>query len=63
MTESDTRVCFPNYDDSILSLSHSILKHYGVSSDYATLSDLDAVLKRGYKNVVVMVFDGMGVPR
>lgn len=58
---SDTRVCFPNYDDSILSLSHSILKHYGVSSDYATLSDLDAVLKRGYKNVVVMVFDGMGV--
>lgn len=61
MVLSDKQMFLPNYDESILSLTSSILKHYGVASDYTSLSDLDVVLKRKYKNVVVMVFDGMGV--
>ncbi len=49
-----------DYDNSILNLSNSILKHYGVKTNYATLPDLDEVLSQGKRNVVLMIFDGMG---
>ncbi len=49
-----------DYDNSILNLSNSILKHYGVETSYATLSDLDSILSHGKRNIVLMIFDGMG---
>ncbi len=51
----------PDYDRSILSLSNSLLKHYGVKTKYKTLPKLDKALSKNYKNVVFMIFDGMGV--
>lgn len=53
--------CFPDYDHSILSLSNSLLKHYGIAPAYQTLSVLDDVLAMEYKNVVLLILDGMGV--
>ncbi len=50
----------PNYKKSLLSLTSSILKHYGIDTPHTSLCQLDELLKKGYKNVVVMLFDGMG---
>ncbi|HOJ47831.1 MAG TPA: alkaline phosphatase family protein [Bacillota bacterium] len=55
------KIKYPDYDNSILSLISSVLKHYGAECSHKSLSLLDEVLGIGYKNVVVMVFDGMGV--
>lgn len=50
----------PDYSRSLLALISSILTHYGAETPHATLPEMDALLANGYKNVVVMLFDGMG---
>lgn len=50
----------PNYNKSLLSLISSVLKYYGYKTEHATLPALDELLNKNYKNVVVMLFDGMG---
>lgn len=50
----------PIYSKSLLSLISSVLKHYGVPTEHTTLSEVDTLLKKNFKNVVVMLFDGMG---
>lgn len=52
---------YPDYNKSILNLANSILKHYGVEPYHPTLKVLDACLAKNYRNVVVMVLDGMGM--
>ena len=51
---------YPEYDHSLLSLISSILTHYGVQTPHKTLPELDSLLAKSYKNIVVMLFDGMG---
>ena len=50
----------PDYNHSILNLINSILKKYNVQSKYRGLSKLDNILEKEYKNVVLVVLDGMG---
>lgn len=49
-----------NYDESLVSLACSVLKHFGAPYTHCTLEEFDKLLAKGYKNVVVMLFDGMG---
>ena len=49
-----------DYDNSLLSLVSSVLKHYKVDTAHPTLPEADGLLNGNYKNVVVMLFDGMG---
>ena len=51
---------YPDYDNSILSVISSILKFYGYDNGHKTLEILDKKLKKGYDNVLLMLFDGMG---
>lgn len=51
----------PDYEDSILNLSCSILKHYGITPQHPTLPDADALLSRNYRHVVVILLDGLGM--
>lgn len=51
---------FPDYDRSILGIPNALLKHYGAEYAHAPLPLLDERLQRRYRNVVLMVFDGMG---
>lgn len=52
---------FPEYNHSIVNLTNSILKYYGVENPHDTLPEADeALAKQEYKNVVLMVFDAMG---
>ncbi|MGN0528082.1 MAG: alkaline phosphatase family protein [Eubacterium sp.] len=55
------KIMFPDYDKSILSIAASVLKHYGVTDcPHKTLVELDEILAKNYKNVIVMLFDGLG---
>lgn len=54
------QIKYPDYDNSILSIAASVLKHYGAECSHSSLLLLDELLVKNYKNVVVMVFDGMG---
>ncbi len=50
----------PDYKRSILSISSSILKKYGLESIYPSLKELDEILEGNYKNVVYLVLDCLG---
>jgi len=51
----------PDYDRGIANLACSVLAHYGVTPPNATLAAADALLHRRWRNVVVLLLDGMGV--
>ncbi len=53
-------IFFPNYKKSILALSNSLLKKYNVKTFHPTLKSIDKKIKP-YKNIILMIFDGMGV--
>ncbi len=53
-------IVMPNYEESILNLINSILKHYNVKTKYNGLKILDEKLVHNYKNIVLIVLDGMG---
>ncbi|MBN1776956.1 MAG: alkaline phosphatase family protein [Clostridiales bacterium] len=52
---------YPDYDHCLVNLTNSILKHFGAETKHAPLSDVDDILEKGFQNVVLMIFDGMGV--
>lgn len=54
------QIKYPDYKNSILSIAASVLKHYGAKCDHDSLPRLDELLLKNYKNVVVMLIDGMG---
>ena len=53
-------ITLPNYDKSILSTISSILKYYKIDNGHTTLDSLDKLLDKKYKNVVLLILDGMG---
>lgn len=54
------KIMLPNYNRSILNLIVSLLKYYNVDSKYSGLEEIDNILKKDYKNIVMVVLDGMG---
>ena len=51
----------PNYDESIVSLSNALRRHYGCETYHSTLPELDGTLgQTTYKHVILLVLDGMG---
>ena len=54
------KVMLPNYNRSILNLIVSILKYYNVDSKYSGLEEIDKILQNDYKNIVMVILDGMG---
>jgi hypothetical protein len=55
-----SKIIRPDYDNCILNIVSSILKHYGIDTGYSTIDLLDNILLKNYKNIVLMIFDGMG---
>ncbi len=53
-------IIFPNYEHSILNTINSILKYYNVKTKYNGLKELDEKLKSKYKNIVLIILDGLG---
>lgn len=50
-----------NYERSLLSLTASVIKHFGVKTEHSPLPEFDRLLEKNYKNIVIMLFDGLGV--
>ena len=53
-------ILMPDYKHCILNLVSSILKHYNVKDTHSTLPELDKYLQNNYKNIVLVILDGMG---
>lgn len=53
-------ILMPDYNHCILNLITSILKSYKVETKYNSLEKLDKLLEKQYKNVVLVILDGMG---
>lgn len=56
----ENEIIYPNYEHSILNIINTILKYYKVNTKYKTLPKLEEKLSKGYKNVVLIILDGMG---
>lgn len=51
----------PNFKNSILNVSASLASFLGCPNSNKTNKILDNKLKNGYKNIVFIIFDGMGI--
>lgn len=56
----NANIVYPDYSNSIANLANSILKRWGLPANGKTLELLDRYLAKDYKNVVVILLDGMG---
>ena len=50
-----------SYENSLINLSASLLKHYNAFIEYKTLKVVDEYLNKGYNHVILMVLDGLGI--
>lgn len=57
------KCCFDfDYNKSLVALSNSFLKFYGVKTFHPSLPELDAKLNsKKYQNIVLLILDGMGI--
>ena len=53
-------IVMPNYNHCILNTITSILKYYNVETQHESLESLDRILEKRYKNVILLVLDGLG---
>ena len=53
-------IVFPNYEYCILNTITSILKYYNVNTNHKSLDSLDKILENKYKNIVLIILDGLG---
>ena len=56
----NNEIVMPDYNHCILGTISSILKYYNVETKHKTLECLDQRLSKGYRNVVLLILDGMG---
>lgn len=54
-------ITLPNYDHCLVNLASSMLVHFGAKATAPTLPLADSYLAKGYKNVVVLLLDALGV--
>lgn len=56
-----TKPDFPDYNESIVNLSNSILNYYGCPIENKTLPLADSILAKSKKHIAVIILDGLGV--
>ena len=54
-------ITLPNFDSCLVNLAGSMLVHFGAKATAPTLPLADSYLAKGYKNVVVLLLDALGV--
>jgi len=55
------KIVKPDYQQGLLNLMSSIMKHYGCETDYDTHKVADEILQQKYDNLFLILVDGMGV--
>ena len=56
-----TEITLPNYDSCLVNLASSMLVHFGAKATAPTLPLADSYMAKGYRNVVVLLLDALGV--
>jgi predicted AlkP superfamily pyrophosphatase or phosphodiesterase len=51
---------YPDYNNSILNVTATLLKHYHAPTIYNAIPELEEELKKNYNHVVLVLLDGMG---
>ena len=54
------KIKYPDYNNCILGIPAAVLKHYGLATNQTPLPVLERLFAKDYKNIVVMLFDGVG---
>lgn len=54
------KIVKPNYDECITNIACSVLNYFNVPVKHNTISEIDNYLKSNPKNVIVILYDGMG---
>lgn len=55
------KICYPDYENCITNLACSILKEFGIDCGFGnSLKICDDLFQKNYKNIVVLLLDGMG---
>ncbi len=54
------RIEYPDYDNCCVNIICSIQKFFGITPQHTTLPIVDAELSKDYKNIVVLLLDGLG---
>lgn len=60
MNGFNEQIKWPDYGHSCISLMGSIASFFGLDAPYGSLAELDHRLDRDYRNVVLLVLDGLG---
>jgi len=55
------QIFFPDYNNSILNFSCSILKHFKIDIKHNSLPEVDNILTKNFQNIVVILLDGLGI--
>lgn len=59
--ELQNKLVMPKYEDSILAITSSIKKYYGIETKFNTFITLDDILvSKKYKHIAILLLDGMG---
>lgn len=53
-------IMYPNYENSLVNLTCSVLKYYGIDTKHNSIKSVDELLSKDYKNVVLLLLDGLG---
>lgn len=54
------KLVYPDYENCLTNVTCSIMKYFGLKPLHKTLPFVDELLAKNYKNVLMLVFDGMG---
>lgn len=60
-TDMSSKFIKPDFNKNIINISATIAEFLGCPNDKPILPELAAELKKGYKNVVFLILDGMGI--
>lgn len=52
---------YPDYENCITNLTGAVLKEFGIASEAGTLPVCEELFQKEYKNIVVLLLDGMGM--
>jgi predicted AlkP superfamily pyrophosphatase or phosphodiesterase len=55
------KITYPDYRNSILNLVQSVLKYYQAEVCYDTLKEVDNILNKDFRHLLLILLDGLGV--
>lgn len=55
------KLVLPNYQNSILNVTSSILNYYNSETSYSTIENLNQFLNKKYQHIALILLDGLGI--